>query len=91
MSCECSPSASDETTGEVRGLEVGLVMWKRDYLDHPPASRAHEFQEEVEALVLPYLARLRTEELITSAELVRMTDFIDRQIACLRSTAPRGA
>ena len=91
MSSESSPSASDVTTGELRALEERLVMWKRDYLDYPAASRAREYQEEVEEVVLPYLARLRTEELITSADLVRMTDFIDRQVACLRSTTPGGA
>ena len=91
MSSESSPSASDLMNGELRALEERLVMWKRDYLDHPPTTRAREYQEEVEEVVLPYLARLRTEELITSAELVRMTDFIDRQVACLRSTTPRGA
>ena len=91
MSSESSPSASDLMNGELRALEERLVMWKRDYLDHPPTVRAREYQAEVEEVVLPYLARLRTEELITSAELVRMTDFIDRQIECLRSTTSGGA
>lgn len=89
MNAESSPSAADVVGNELRALEERLLMWKRDYLDHPAPARAREYQEEVEALVLPYLARLREEELISSSDLGRMTSFIDRQIECLRSTTQR--
>ena len=90
MRPESNRSAADVTNGELRALEERLRMWKRDYLDHPSATRAREYQEEVEEVVLPYLDHLRLEELITPADHVRMTDFIDRQIECLRSTKHSG-
>lgn len=86
MNPRSSPSPADVMTGELSALEERLRSWKHDYLDFPVATRAGEYQLEVEEVVLPYLVRLRDEELISPADFDRMTAFIDRQIACLRTT-----
>ena len=91
MNPESEPAPSAAVSAELSALEDRLRMWKHDYLTFPAATRARDYQEEVEAVVLPYLTRLREEELISSADFARMSSFIDRQIDCLRSSNGREA